>query len=108
MKHAPIVAALLAALALSAPVSQAADQTPATPAPAAVGPGSDTVVVLVSDTTFGPDAIDARDAARYYCANRGKVSVFVGKETPMEFRSQVLQTWVLMTYRCVMPGQAAN
>ena len=69
-------------------------------------PGSDTLVVLTSDTTFGPDENDAMAAARYYCANRGKVSLLIGKERPLEFRSQVLQQWSLLTYRCVTGGQA--
>jgi hypothetical protein len=112
MKHALTFAALLAGLVLAAPVLRAADESPATPMPNmpadAKGLGSDTLVVIVSDTAFGPDSADARDAARYYCANRGKLSVLVGKERPLEFRSQVLQQWSLLTYRCVTAGQTAN
>jgi hypothetical protein len=111
MRIFPSVAALLIAAALTMPVARADDMpaagdakmAAAAPAPAA---GSDTLVIIVSDTAFGPDSADADAAARYYCANRGKVSYFVGKERPMEFRSQVLQQWALLNYRCVISGQA--
>jgi len=102
MKHALTVATLLATLAMAAPASRAADE------PSLAAPGSDTLVVLVSDTNFGPNSDDADAAARYYCSNRGKLSNFVGKERPMEFRSQVFQQWSLLTYRCVTAGQSAN
>jgi hypothetical protein len=109
MKHILALTAL-AGLALSAAAGPlAADDAAAPSAPMAQAPdakalGSDTVVIVVSDTSFGPDADDADIAARYYCANRGKISSLVGKERPLEFRSQVLQQWSLLTYRCVPAG----
>ena len=109
-----IYLAVAAGLALGA-VSGLAAAEDATPAPAESAPpaasatlGSDTFVVVVSDTTFGPTSDDADVAARYYCANRGKVSSFVGKDRPLEFRSQVFQQWSLLTYHCVVPGSASN
>lgn len=109
MKSVLTPTALLIALILIAPAAIAADaQTAASDTKMAVPPpglGSDTLAVLVSDTTFGPDDNDADAAARYYCANRGKVALLIGKDRPMEFRSQVLQQWSVLTFRCVVPGQ---
>ena len=73
---------------------------PPSPVPP-TGLGSDLFAVLVSDTTFGPDAEDANMAARFYCSTRGKLATFVGKEHPPEMRTQVFQEWSVMTYRCV-------
>ena len=102
MKSFLSAATLLIAAALVTPMAGAADiQTAANDTK---GLGSDTLVVMVSDSAFGPDGNDADAAARYYCANRGKVSTLVGKERPFEFRSQVLQAWSLFTYRCAVAG----
>jgi hypothetical protein len=73
---------------------------PTTPVPP-TGLGSDIFVVLVSDTTFGPDMEDANMAARFYCSSRGKLATFVGKEHPPEMRTQMFQEWSVLTYRCV-------
>ena len=64
-------------------------------------PGSDSVVILVSDTAFGPSMEDANAAARYYCTTRGKLYELVAKEHPPELHTQVFQQWSVMTYRCV-------
>jgi hypothetical protein len=64
-------------------------------------PGSDTFVILVSDTSFGPDMQDADIAARFYCSTRGKLTTFIAKEHPPELRTQVFQQWSSLTYRCV-------
>jgi len=107
MKARPTIVTLatasLALFCCSAAPARADDQAKP-PAPAAADEknlGSDTVAVLVSDTNFGPDAEDADTAARYYCSTRGKLSSFVGKEHPPEFRNQVMQQWAVFTYRCV-------
>jgi len=100
------LAALFALICATVPASRAADPAAAPPLPPAADglqPG-DTIVILASDTAFGPDGEDANVAARYYCANRGKLSAFVSKERPLEFRSQVFQQWSVITYRCVAPA----
>ncbi len=76
----------------------------AQPAPAL---GSDTFVILKSDTNFGPDLEDADVAARFYCSSRGKVMTFLGSDHPPEFRNRIMQEWTVLTYRCV-PASSAN
>jgi len=109
MKHTLILPAFVGLALLVSLGPLAADDAGTPMAPSTSGAdgkmlGSDTIVVVVSDTTFGPDSEDAAVAARYYCANRGKVPSFVGKERPLEFRSQVFQQWSLLTYRCLAAG----
>jgi len=105
MKHVLTLSAMicLGLILVAGPLAAADEAAPAAPTDTKTL-GSDTLVVLVSDTTFGPDSEDADVAARYYCANRGKVSSLVGKERPLEFRSQVMQQWSLLTYRCTSPA----
>jgi len=108
MKRSIIAAgALLVALGLASPVlagdpinafSQHEVKVPAAPSGT---PGSDTFVILVSDTSFGPDMEDANVAARFYCSTRGKLTTFISKEHPTELRTQVFQQWAVLTYRCV-------
>lgn len=63
----------------------------------------DTIIVLASDTLFGPDMSDSDVAVRYYCSTRGKLSVFVSKERPPEMKDSILRAWSVMTYHCVTP-----
>jgi hypothetical protein len=92
-------AALAIAFGLAAPAF-ADDGAP--PMPLVPGtPGSDTIVILVSDTNFGPDMEDANIAARFYCTTRGKLTAMVSKERPPEMRTQVYNQWSVLTYRCI-------
>lgn len=100
---APLAMALVLGLALPGS-GRAADPAAGAPQAPAPGPAIDTIVVLVSDTSFGPDMEDADKAARYYCSAHGKLSELVSKERPPEFRSDVLQAWSILTYRCYVPG----
>jgi hypothetical protein len=90
---------LLAGLATGAAPVSAEDK----PEGKAAMPDGDTVIVLASDTSFGPDMGDTDTAVRYYCSTRGKLSVFVGKDRPPEMRNEVFQAWSVLTYRCVAP-----
>lgn len=93
----------VAGLTLAAAAPALAADSPATAMPATAG---DTLVVLTSDTMFGPDMEDARIAARSYCADRGKLQRFVVKERLPEFRDEVFQSWSALTFKCVSAAEA--
>lgn len=108
-----VAAALALVIGCAAP-GLAADNTNATPLQPAAPPTptsgltTDTFVILESDTNYGPDMKDADTTARFYCATRGKVASFVVKEHPPEMRTQVLQAWALLTYRCIPEATSAT
>ena len=83
-----------------------ADDTSPPAAPAAPAAEGERIVVLIltSDTNLGPNRDEADIAAKYYCAERGKLSRFVAKERPPEYASQVKQQWSLLSYHCVAAG----
>jgi hypothetical protein len=74
--------------------------------PTAIVPTGDTVVLLASDTTFGPSMADADVAARYYCSSRGKMADFLSRERPPEMRGEVFAEYSVLTFRCVVPQTA--
>ena len=81
--------------------------TASTPESAAsVSGGSDTFVVLASDSWFGPDMDDAATAARYYCSTRGKVARFVDRTEPHEMQHMLAASYALLTFRCLRPEGA--
>jgi hypothetical protein len=109
-----VAVALVLALGCAAPAvaddsqmfNQPPMKLPTSPVPPE-GLGSDTIIILVSDTTFGPDMEDANLAARFYCSTRGKLATFVGKDHPPELRTQVFQQWTPVTYHCITAVTAA-
>lgn len=65
----------------------------------------DVVVVMASDSVFGPSTADAATAARYYCASRGKLAALESRERPRELHEPVLAEYSLLTFRCYTQGQ---
>jgi len=85
-----------------APIMPAA---PAFDAPvAAPAPSTDIIVLLASDTFFGPSTSAQAVAARFYCSSRGKVAELASRERPKEMQEDILADYSVLTYRCVIPG----
>jgi len=74
------------------------------PAAAPQIPGTDIIVLLASDTFFGPSTAAQGVAARFYCSSRGKVAELVSRERPKEMQEDILTDYSVLTYRCVIPG----
>ncbi len=100
-------AALLAAVAgLLAGCAEAPPAVPVATAVTAVG--SDTLVILASDSYFGPSTADTAVAARYYCSTRGKLSQLLSRERPHEMQDDTLPEYAVLTYQCYVPLTAAR
>ena len=97
-------ALLLAAFAAS--LAGCAKTEPAIPVTSAAT--GDTVVILASDSYFGPNTADTAVAARYYCSTRGKLSQLLARERPHEMQDNVLPEFAVMTYRCYTPQSASR
>lgn len=83
------------------------DKAPPPPPPPLPVAG-DTLVVLASDTNFGPSIADADTAARYYCSTRGKLSQFVSRERPQELQNNILPEFSVLTYHCYLADAAGR
>ena len=82
-----------------------APAAPAFDAPAAApAPGTDIIVLLASDTFFGPSTSAQAVAARFYCSSRGKLAELVSRERPKEMQEDILADYSVLTYRCGIPG----
>jgi hypothetical protein len=99
MKKLVPVGALAALLA-----SCATPPAPPPPQPPPLPLAGDTVVVLASDTTFGPSTADAETAARYYCSARGELLQLVSRDRPQEMSQPILSEFAVLTYRCYRPS----
>jgi hypothetical protein len=75
-----------------------------TPAPVAPTPGGDVVILLSSDTFFGPSTAAQAVAARFYCSSRGKIADLVSRERPKEMQNDIFVDYSVLTYHCVIPA----
>ena len=106
MRQSLLIAAIAASLAGCAATDPPMPLT-ALPTPLTSATG-DTVVILASDTYFGPSTADAAVAARYYCSTRGKLSQLLTRERPHEMEAPIRPEFSVMTYRCYTPQNAGS